>query len=194
VHSWPYARTPSYHERVGALSDTELTGEPPAQLLSESDDVDLTDCDREPIHVPGSIQPHGLLLIADAASLRVAAGAGEIEERLAPDWVGRTLQDLLDQAADTAAAQARSLSGSILALDPVRGRGETFDASLHLVGEYVLVELEPRPDISTAPGASLSRLDAISTAFERAPDLVALCQRAATAFREVAFPRLPSSA
>jgi len=173
------------------LSDTELTGEPPAQLLSESDDVDLTDCDREPIHVPGSIQPHGLLLIADAASLRVAAGAGEIEERLAPDWVGRTLQDLLDQAADTAAAQARSLSGSILALDPVRGRGETFDASLHLVGEYVLVELEPRPDISTAPGASLSRLDAISTAFERAPDLVALCQRAATAFRELtAFDRV----
>jgi two-component system, chemotaxis family, sensor kinase Cph1 len=168
------------------LSDIEPTGERRAQVLSESEDVDLTDCDREPIHVPGSIQPHGLLLIADAASLRVVAGAGDIEERLAPDWVGRTLQDLLDQAADTAAAQARSLPGSVLALDPVRGRGETFDASLHLVGAYVLVELETRSDISTAPGATLSRLDAISTAFERA-----LCQRAAMAFRELtAFDRV----
>src|SRR5689334_18696697 len=25
--------------------------------------VDLTNCDREPIHIPGSIQPHGLLIV-----------------------------------------------------------------------------------------------------------------------------------
>jgi len=25
--------------------------------------VDLTDCDREPIHVPGTIQPYGVLLV-----------------------------------------------------------------------------------------------------------------------------------
>ena len=27
-----------------------------------SEPVDLTNCDREPIHVPGAIQPHGVLL------------------------------------------------------------------------------------------------------------------------------------
>ena len=25
--------------------------------------ADLTDCDREPIHIPGTIQPHGVLLV-----------------------------------------------------------------------------------------------------------------------------------
>jgi hypothetical protein len=25
--------------------------------------VDLTNCEREPIHIPGSIQPHGVLLV-----------------------------------------------------------------------------------------------------------------------------------
>jgi two-component system, chemotaxis family, sensor kinase Cph1 len=30
--------------------------------------TDLTDCDREPIHVPGAIQPHGVLLVVDPAS------------------------------------------------------------------------------------------------------------------------------
>ncbi|MGN6725364.1 MAG: hypothetical protein ACTHLZ_05570, partial [Tepidisphaeraceae bacterium] len=25
--------------------------------------IDLTNCDREPIHIPGSIQPHGALLV-----------------------------------------------------------------------------------------------------------------------------------
>src|SRR5215813_3216593 len=28
--------------------------------------VDLTNCDREPIHIPGSIQPHGCLLACDS--------------------------------------------------------------------------------------------------------------------------------
>jgi len=27
--------------------------------------VDLTNCDREPIHIPGSIQPHGAMLVID---------------------------------------------------------------------------------------------------------------------------------
>ena len=30
--------------------------------------VDLTACDREPIHIPGAIQPHGLMLVVDVAS------------------------------------------------------------------------------------------------------------------------------
>ena len=31
-------------------------------LSGAASSVDLTNCDREPIHVPGSIQPHGFLL------------------------------------------------------------------------------------------------------------------------------------
>ncbi|UQV18006.1 hypothetical protein MU852_14690 [Brevundimonas albigilva] len=29
------------------------------------DEIDLTDCDREPIHVPQAVQPHGFLLVLD---------------------------------------------------------------------------------------------------------------------------------
>ena len=29
-------------------------------------EVDLTSCDREPIHIPGAIQPHGVLVALDA--------------------------------------------------------------------------------------------------------------------------------
>ncbi len=32
--------------------------------------VDLTDCDREPIHVPGSIQPDGILIAFDPETLK----------------------------------------------------------------------------------------------------------------------------
>lgn len=61
--------------------------------------LDLTLCDSEPIHIPGSIQPHGLLLIADAKSLTVVAGAGALENRLDVDWLGKPLDELLLQDA-----------------------------------------------------------------------------------------------
>ena len=32
---------------------------------------DLTTCDREPIHIPGAIQPHGVLLAVDETELTV---------------------------------------------------------------------------------------------------------------------------
>ncbi|MGO4122934.1 hypothetical protein AB4Z01_00980 [Inquilinus sp. YAF38] len=34
---------------------------------------DLSACDREPIHIPGSIQPHGVLLVVDAETLDIPA-------------------------------------------------------------------------------------------------------------------------
>lgn len=156
-----------------------------ASDVSISADLDLSECDREPIHLAGSIQPHGLLLIADGASLRVVAGAGDIENRLSAGWLGRPLAQLLAQSVDAPLAQVRSLAGTTVPISPVPGLGEMFDASLHLSGDQVLVELEPRPDIPASAVATLSRLDALGTAFERAPDLTTLCERAAVAFREL---------
>ena len=36
--------------------------------------VDLNDCDREPIHVPGTIQPFGVLLALDPEELHDVKG------------------------------------------------------------------------------------------------------------------------
>ena len=38
--------------------------------------VDLTTCDREPIHQPGSIQPHGALLVVNVDDLVIVQYAG----------------------------------------------------------------------------------------------------------------------
>ena len=37
--------------------------------------VDITNCDREPIHIPGTILPHGVMLVLDAATLEIQAAA-----------------------------------------------------------------------------------------------------------------------
>ncbi len=43
-----------------------MSGMAETQLL-----IDLTGCDREPIHVPGHILPHGAMLVIDAVTLDV---------------------------------------------------------------------------------------------------------------------------
>lgn len=53
---------------------------------------DLSNCDREPIHIPGSIQPHGVLIVLDPADFRVL----QVSENLAEAF-GVSVQDALDR-------------------------------------------------------------------------------------------------
>jgi len=60
---------------------------------------DLSACDREPIHIPGSIQPHGVLLVVDAATaaiLQVSENIGAVLG-LSPEAArGAALHEVLD--------------------------------------------------------------------------------------------------
>ncbi len=39
--------------------------------MSDTQPVDLTNCDREPIHIPGSIQRHGVLIACDINAVEI---------------------------------------------------------------------------------------------------------------------------
>ncbi|MGN6270317.1 MAG: histidine kinase dimerization/phosphoacceptor domain -containing protein [Sphingomonas sp.] len=156
---------------------------PPAGGQRQLARPDLTACDREPIHIPGSIQPHGLLLVADAASREVVAGAGDIENRLAPDWMGRTLDDLLGQNVGAALARTDEPGRGSLVLDRVERHGTQFDIVVHASGDHLLVELELETAREWPAARTLSMLEATTASFERSTDLVSLCEAAAAAFR-----------
>ena len=131
--------------------------------------LDTSLCDREPIHVPGAIQPYGLLLIADIATREVVAGAGDVDGRLTPAWLGRRLDQLLAQ--DVGALLAAGTGASSIPMAAVPGRVETFDATLHMTVAHLLVELEPAPERTSAAATMLARIDRAATTFERANDL-----------------------
>ena len=152
--------------------------------LSAETGNDNSDCDREVIHAPGAIQPYGVLLIADRRTGRVSAGAGDIEQRLAGDWQGQRLADLLGAAIGAQAAALKSGSG-VAGCEPVAGRGERFHATLRVVNDWLVAELEPLEDSEQTTVSRLAALDAIGTNFERAVDFQALCQAATTAFRQL---------
>ncbi len=145
--------------------------------------LDLTACDREPIHIPGSIQPHGLLLVADASTLEVKAGAGELEAHLGADWLGRDLKELLCQPV-ASMLDARPASATI-ALGPISCATTTFDATAHRSGDALLVELEPAPPELPSAIEVLATMEEATATFEQAFGLVELCDRAAKAFRKL---------
>ena len=149
------------------------------QDAAPEDHVDLSGCDREPIHVPGSIQPHGVMLVADPATLAVVAGAGEIEALLGIDWLGADLSALLQQ--DVAALLSLSVAGpgGTVVGAPVAAH----DVAFHRSGEWLIAELEPQNPQSTTMIEMLSWLESTSTVFDRATSHQALYDHAVLAFR-----------
>jgi len=60
--------------------------------------VDLTNCDREPIHVPGAIQPHGVLLACRGPAFTIVQVSDNSEAVIGrpPDaLLGRPIAELL---------------------------------------------------------------------------------------------------
>ncbi len=117
--------------------------------------VDLNNCDREPIHIPGSIQPHGCLLASDQSFrsvIRHSANAGAVLG-LGDDINGRQLDDLLgaEIVHTIRNALARSNDPARAALSfslPLRS-GHLFDIAVHNFKATIIIELEPsKPDIS----------------------------------------------
>jgi len=159
--------------------------------------TDLTLCDREPIHLPGSIQPHGMMLVADRGALRVSHAAGDVESRLGfVSWEGKALAALLGEALG---ARIRALlqpgaSGGFPGanggfIDQLHtAKGELLDVSAHPSGPYVFIEFEPaskEPMPASLASLVLDGLEAAAAGFEQAATLQALCDRAATEFRRV---------
>ncbi|GEO16403.1 ATP-binding protein [Microvirga aerophila] len=114
-------------------------------------DLDLTACEQELIHIPGSIQPHGFLLsirLPDTAVIHASANAASILG-LEPDAVlGRTLMEVLPELAADLDADLRDMNpkgGShylrTVALDRSTGR-RSFDVAVHRSGGYAVLELE----------------------------------------------------
>ena len=155
---------------------------------------DITNCDREPIHIPGAILPHGVLLVLDSDTLEVLQAAGDL-----PGLLGKSLHDLLGKSADTVlnpaqTARVRRLSAEQALttprhlLDPaMRVRADRpLDASLHRCGDTLLLEFEAADIGDPFASDPLAAVQDMVEGFDAAPSLQALCQIAAERVRRVA--------
>lgn len=113
--------------------------------------VDLTNCDREPIHIPGSIQPHGAMLVCDPETSIVEFASATAEALLGKrnsGLVGMRLDEVLGGSAahDLRNAAAKSggshLSGIALGLSLANVDGPV-DAVTHRHAGRLFIEVEP---------------------------------------------------
>lgn len=146
---------------------------------------DLNSCDREPIHIPGSIQPRGTMLVVSPVDFQVRYVAGEIERQLGvTDWEGQPLARLIgpDLTAKVSELIAPGMLGGYV------GRLETtagvsLDVSAHVSTPYIIVELEAASSEYLSTSLVLDRLASAASGFEHAVSLTALCEKAALEFR-----------
>lgn len=149
--------------------------------------MDLTSCDQEPIHTPGSIQPHGMMLVAKQDGLEVRHVAGDVERRLGVEaWqdlpLGLLLGDTL--TAEVAALSEPGATGGFIG-QLRTAASETLDVTAHLSTPFVIVELEAASTEGLSASRVTDRLATAAAGFERSGSVIALCERAAVEFRNL---------
>ncbi|GGD36481.1 signal transduction histidine kinase [Croceicoccus pelagius] len=112
------------------------------------DAVDLTNCDREPIHIPGNIQPIGFLIAVGADWMIQRAANTEPYLGIEPiGLLGRPLHDIfLPHALNSLRARVGSLRGddAVERLFSVKliSDAKSFDVAIHFSGRSIIIECE----------------------------------------------------
>ena len=145
---------------------------------------DLSSCAQEPIHVPGTIQPHGVLIATGKGSRSIEWVSANIEPSLgvlAADVLGRSLETMLGHEASVAIeatlnGESYAVANLLhLALPIPREPERTI-----MVHEYlgrVMVELE-RSATREAHALAVSRTQSMIAALRRSETVGQLCDHA----------------
>jgi len=158
--------------------------------------VDVTDCDREPIHIPGTIQRFGVLFVLAEPSLTVTQVSDNVGEHLplrVDEVLGRPLSTMLDPAS---VAQVQEALGDERWRDmnPLQlgVQGRQFDGIVHRHQGAAILELEPNPDPPVGMQhpfrSALLQIQRVVTTAELA-DVVVQQMRRVTGFERVLFYR-----
>jgi chemotaxis family two-component system sensor kinase Cph1 len=129
--------------------------------LAPGEPVDLTNCEREPIHVPGSIQPRGVLLAVSEPDMVVRQVSRNLADLVGTAWddaLGRPLDEVLGMVPAQAVARSARAFGDLRERNPVElildvdGTPSPVDAILHralLDAEDVVAQAGGLPVAST---------------------------------------------
>lgn len=158
-------------------------------LHAAAEPVTLDNCDREPIHIPGSIQPHGALLALDAHGRLVVMSANApallgfalpLGEVLAADSLGA------DPEVGDAVRQALALLGRGETVPDVREvslGGRAFDLVVHTYDALVLCEFELQAVGAEGMGRFAQRAYGSMDKLKRQPSIDRLLEVAVTEVR-----------
>jgi len=161
--------------------------------------ADLSNCERELIHLAGSVQPHGLLLVLDDAQERVrqysANAASQLLGSADETLLGLRLSSLQGNLQQQVQAATATLAGdapvTVQCHTDQNGRPLHWEGTLHRnAGGLLILELEPRPlpEITTVTHTASQLLALVAGAVQRfsnAASISVLTDAAAQCFRDL---------
>ncbi len=158
--------------------------------------VDLTNCDREPIHRLGAIQPFGFMLAVSTEWVvtHASSNAGQWLGQDAGKLIGQPLNEVISRRAVhdirnklqtlRAANSVERLFGFVL-----RDDGDLFDLAVHVSGDHIVIEAEPHAaEDSINSGLTVRSMVAN---LQQAASFKSFCQKAALQLRAlIGFDRV----
>jgi light-regulated signal transduction histidine kinase (bacteriophytochrome) len=158
-------------------------------------DIDLTACEREPIHIPGSIQPHGILLAIRLSDRTIAYASSNVAEIFGfdpADALGRPFEQILPALSAEFSVQLDDppSAGSTRFVRTIRvmtaQEEKFFETAISRSGDCAVLELEE------PPSGAVSSIDALYPTLrrfveqlQRASTLDVLCRLAAQDIRRM---------
>ncbi|SDV51593.1 ATP-binding protein [Chitinasiproducens palmae] len=197
---------------VGKQANAQANAQVDAQVDAQATDLEL--CAREPIRIPGAIQPHGFLVTFDPVSLVIERASANVATYgfgpAAAAPLGRTLAETFGEAlvqavrtglertiddnplhlgifarGETREAVIAGASADAIAEHAANGGASHFSFALHRRADVLILEGEPAFRVA-GPGASVYPLvRAFVTRLERARTVIELCEAAATEVRAI---------
>jgi len=169
------------------------TGSETLRPVRTTDIADLTDCDREPIHIPGSVQPHGVLVAVageDWVVEQISWNAQAVFSVEPAKMLGAALEMFLGKAE---VASLRRIAGSRdiddipCYLHPVDLGGKIWERTMHRHEGMIMLEFESWEETPARGEHDIySALRTAIAQFDSATSLGAFCQAAADGIREFA--------
>lgn len=146
--------------------------------------LDLTNCDREPIHIPGTIQPHGVLLVLQPPSLEIIQASTNTQEligRPPAELLGKPLSNLfnaedIQQIQQCLESDFDNINPLNLSLEYLEEK-KHFDGIVHCLEGIVILELEPK-DEKEKPNffEFYHKVRGTITRIQKAPRLLEMCR------------------
>jgi two-component system, chemotaxis family, sensor kinase Cph1 len=155
--------------------------------------VNLTNCDREPIHIPGSIQPHGMLLVLQPDSftiIQVSDNTLGFIDRQPQDLLGKPLSSLFSPWQIAAIRQC--LAEDFENVNPLdlgikcQNQLRRFDGIVYQQENLVLLELEKKTTKTKSDFFYFyQQVKGVVTKIQQAPTLVEMCQTVTKEIRKI---------
>ncbi|MFB2939027.1 ATP-binding protein [Aerosakkonemataceae cyanobacterium BLCC-F154] len=164
-----------------------------SQIIT-AEEANLTNCEREPIHTPGSIQPHGVLLVLqepDLTILQATANTHKFFNIKAEKLINKNLSVLIEEAQISHLKTCLS-SEELQSFNPIKLSIKTsqetayFDTIIHRIDKVLILELEPAISTDYLPFFSFYHyIRTAASKIQESPTLQQLCQNIATEVRHL---------